>query len=66
MKKRPGIIVELKDGRKGIAYNDECLPFSRLLIRLINDKYEPLTDDTGKKIISCKHTGDVKLIGYID
>lgn len=69
MSRNPGIIVELPDGRKGIAYSkkqNRQLFKSRLLINIVDEKFQPVKNEAGKEITVFKYPDEVKLIGHVD
>ena len=59
-----GVYVELEDGRRGAAYSNDC---DKMLIKLINDKMEPIMSaETQKQAIVFKKLSEIKVIGYIN
>jgi hypothetical protein len=65
--RNPGMYLELKDGRRGIAYKKEQVHPDRLTIKLVDGNFAPIISDlTGKQKIVFKASTDVKLIGYVD
>jgi hypothetical protein len=69
MEKNPGMIFQIKDGGKCIAYNkkqDKAFG-DRLLINHVDDNYEPIKDEaTGKNLVGLKSKELLTLIGYVD
>lgn len=59
--------LELKDGRKGIAYNKEQVHKDKFTIKLVDGDFQPIMSDiTGKQKIVFKSEDEVKLIGFVD
>lgn len=74
MSKKSGCLVQFKNSkgelRKGIALHKEqraaFANHGKSFIRLVNDDFEPLLDDNGKKLVSVKNSDECIIIGYID
>ncbi len=69
--RNPGIIVELKDGRLGIVYNNEQdrEKFrSRMLVKLIDKNYEPIMSERypDKQMQVFRYPSELKTKGYVD
>ncbi len=75
--KKPGVILRLSDDRLVIVYNDQPLLVSnsKVVMTLIDGKYDPLIDENGKPKTILKDVaqynlensnGLIKLMGYID
>ena len=54
--KNPGIIIKLYDGRTVIIYNNQPLvkEKGKIVLHLVDDKFMPILDDTGKTKIIIK------------
>lgn len=65
--KRPGKIVRLVDGRKGIVYSNEQIHKEKLSIALVDNYFQPIiSEKTNKQSIVFKLPTEVTLIGYVD
>lgn len=62
-----GVYVELEDGRRGAAYSNDQIRGDKMLIKLINDKMEPvMSAETQKQAIVFKKLSEIKVIEYIN
>lgn len=59
-------MVELKDGRRGIAYSRDQFK-KAMLVKLINPDHSPLiSEKTQKQAVVFADLRDVSVIGYVD
>lgn len=71
--KRPGHYVEITNSvkstvvQRGIIYNREEIqaPIGKLVVHLIDDKFQPIMENEKQKIKFCK-PNELTLIGYVD
>lgn len=62
-----GVYIELEDGRKGVAYANDQVRGDKMLIKLVNDKMEPvISAQTQNQAIVFKKLSEIKVIGYIN
>lgn len=74
MSRRPGIIIEMDDGRMAIVYNDQPLEFKdKIILNLITNDFKPVKgkDDKNATLIKSKDDyakllGVSKLMGHVD
>ena len=65
--RNPGTLLELSDGRRGIAYHAEQIHKDKITIKLIDHRFTPIMSEiTGKQKVVFKTADEVKLIGYVD
>lgn len=62
-----GVYVELEDGRKGVAYSSDQIRGDKMLIKLVNNKLEPIISaETNNQAIVFKKLSEIKVTGYIN
>jgi len=70
--KGSGIIFKTDDGKYAIAYQKEqhqsFANIRKMFVHLFEDELcmKPLTDESGKKIVSLKSIDKLKQIGFVD
>lgn len=65
--RNPGTYVELRDGRKGVAYTNDQIRGDKMLIKLVDEDYQPIiSEKTNKQAVVFMLPDSVKVIGYCD
>jgi len=63
----PGRLVELKDGRKGIAYNEGQIHPIKTIIKILDDEFNPvISKTTGKQVVVFKEKKEFRIVGFVD